>query len=66
MSVTASSSSSSSSSSCLLPSHKTLEQKARDLEVLEVFYKFKPLLLMFLMAKKYGTPRGTKILKICI
>ena len=51
--------------SCLLPD-STLGQKARDLEVPEVFHKFKPLLLMFLMAKKYGTPRGTKILKICI
>ena len=51
----------------LLPSpDSTLGQKARDLEVPEVFHKFKPLLLMFLMAKKYGTPRGTKILKICI
>ena len=49
----------------LLPD-STLGQKARDLEVPEVFHKFKPLLLMFLMAKKYGTPRGTKILKICI
>ena len=53
-------------SDCLPPSDSTLGQKARDLEVPEVFHKFKPLLLMFLMAKKYGTPRGMKILEICI
>ena len=48
----------------LLPSHKTLEQKARDPERLGVFYKFKSLLLMFLMRLKHGTSREVAYLKI--
>ena len=40
------------------------EQKAGDPECLGVFYKFKSLLLMFLMRLKLGTSREIVYLKI--